>query len=56
MISFIFSGAEKTNLLSPFEGAAIKQGSPTGSQPPHPPCPKEDLEPLLNPRQSLART
>ena len=22
------------------------QGSPAGSQPPHPPCPKEDLEPL----------
>ena len=25
------------------------QGAPAGSQLPHPPCPKEDLEPLSKP-------
>ncbi len=32
------------------------QGSLQGSLLPNPPCPKEGFEPLLNPRQSLART
>ena len=27
----------------------FKQGSPACSQPPHPPCPKEDLEPFSKP-------
>ena len=35
--------------LSPFFILFFAGASPAGSQPPHPPCPKEDLEPLTKP-------
>ena len=42
-----FSGAE---IMSPLIRDGYKAGIPLqGSQPPHPPCPKENLEPLEAP-------